>query len=259
MRPARRPGPLSLARDSRRRAPDDGFSLVELSVTLIITGIIFGLTFGLIIGLQQQQLNIRATVAGSQQSQLASQEVVQYLRAGASPPAGTTESTTSVTLPAYVGTAVGAQNPQSATVQVTYAAGKAGSLVGTGTLDVTFTGQPVSGPVIVRKIATYFVLAPNAATPIFTYYEYAPTGAPGTLLKMASVPITQTCALQKIVAVGVNVSFFAGPQATPTRGYAGDIATTLHTTVFLRNTSLIFGSTTTTSTSTTLPAGGCQD
>ena len=233
-------------------------TLVELMVTIAVTGVVIGIAVGFIVGVQQQQLNVHATEAAAQQSELASQ-LVSYLRAAATPVAGTTETPTNVTVPAYIGTPVGASSPESVTVQILYKPGQPGVLAGTGTLSVIFTGQPPTGPPKVRTVAVYDVLAPNAGS-IFTYYEYAPSGSPGVLQQMPVVPITQTCALQKIVAVGIDVSFW-GPGAgnLPSHGYAADIAATLDTTIFLRNTSFIFGSTTTAVTTTTLPAGGCQD
>ena len=53
--------------------------------------------------------------------------------------------------------------------------------------------------------------------------------------------------LSSIVAVGIDVSFFAGPEAIPTRGYAADIATTLNTIVYLHNT-VAYGTPATTTT-----------
>jgi hypothetical protein len=53
-----------------------------------------------------------------------------------------------------------------------------------------------------------------------------------------------------VAAVGVHVTFLAGPQ-TPKEGYAADEPTTLNTLVFLIGSSTS-GATTTTTTSTTV-------
>jgi len=249
-------GTAQLAPRCRGRADSDtGFTLVEIIITMLVLTVVFGITMGLIIGLRQQQVNLSATVAGANQSELASQEVVQYLRAASSPPSGAIETPSSFSFPAYIGASSGLL-PESVTITATYTAGVVGP-TGTGTLAITFTGQPVSGPVLTRKVATYFVLAPtSAATPIFTYYEYATGGTPGTLqaISMTGSPLQmENACLGDIVAVKVDASFFAGPQDTPTRGYAADTATTIQTTVYLRNSSLVYGSTTTAPPSPTLP------
>jgi prepilin-type N-terminal cleavage/methylation domain-containing protein len=235
--------------DLRRRprgATEAGFTLIELIVTMLILAIVMGITMGLIIGLKQQQINLSATVAGANQSQLASQEVVQYLRAASSPVSGSAETANGFVLPAYIGASTNPSIilPQSVTISAQYTKGNAG-LTGTGTLDITFTGGAIS-----RKIATYFVLSPGASTPMFSYWMYNPT-SPGNLqmipwvtTPLASPPQINNACLPYIVAVQVDASFFAGPQDLPTRGYAIDIATSVDTTVFLRNSNLVFGSTT---------------
>jgi hypothetical protein len=272
------PAALRRAAEERKRRGESGFSVVEMAVTLIVLAIIFGLTTGLIIGLQQQQVNVRATTSGVQQSQLAASEMIQYLRATSAVIVNPSSATVrpndgpdldDVTVTANIGTnSSGVVQP--VTISINYTT--SGSILkGTGLLDVTFTGKPASGPVLTRTVASYYVLAPctaapcpASAAPIFTYYEYNPNGSAGSLIAIpaSSIPepqgLTQQCALQKIVAIGINASFFAGPSDTPSRGYAANVATTVQTTVFLRNVSLVYGSTTTTSTTTTLPGGGCQ-
>ena len=244
-----------------RGASDAGFTLIELIITMLILSIVFGITMGLIIGLKQQQINLSATVAGASQSQLASQEVVQYLRAASSPVSGSLETDNGFVLPAYIGASTNPSviAPQSVTISAQYTIGHAGGLTGTGTLDITFTGGAIS-----RKIATYFVLSPATVppTPMFTYYEYNPA-SPGSLEMIPWVvgsnplQINNLC-LPDIVAVQIDASFFAGPQDLQTRGYAIDIATTVNTTVYLRNSNLVFGSTTVApSTTTTVPVGSC--
>jgi hypothetical protein len=61
------------------------------------------------------------------------------------------------------------------------------------------------------------------------------------------------CAINEIAAVGIHVTFLAGPQ-TPTEGYAADQPTTLDTVVFLRGSATTpTSTTTTTSTSVACP------
>ena len=245
----------SAARAPRRwraaGALERGFTVIEVTVTLAVLAIVFGLTFGLIVGLQQQQVNLRATILGAQQAQQAGVELVSYLRAaGAVNPNGVATGATdnSIVVSAYTGTPAGDTQPQQALITVTYAT--TGSILpGTGVLDVTFKGT--AGHQYSRTIASYYVLSPT--NPIFTYYEYNPDGS-GGLVKMSTHNGSgvSTACLPYIVAIGINVSFFAGPHDTPTRGYAADVATTLQTEIFLRNVSQIYGSTTT----TTVAGGG---
>jgi prepilin-type N-terminal cleavage/methylation domain-containing protein len=249
-----------VTRPARRRG-DAGFSLVELVVALAVMAVVVGLTVGFIIGLEQQQVNVDATVAGSRQAQLAAQEVVQYLRAAATPTAGAgvTETSTEAMFPAYIGSGVtGSPAPSTAELTVQYVPGTgAGSDVsGEGRLQVTFQGSKSS-----RVVDTFYVLAPNLSTrppytPIFRYESYDPNN-PGQLhyMAMPAGGITQQCALSQIVAIEIDASFFAGPSDTPTRGYAVDTASTVDTTIFLRNTKSVYGSTTTTWVP---PPGGCQ-
>ncbi len=231
-----------------RRGADDGMTLVELTVTLAILGVVFGITFGLIIGIEQQQVNTLDTINGSQQEQIASQEVIQYLRAAVTPSTAAVLTSSTLTLPVLSGEPSGTNTFYQDAVTMTYQVGKTND---TGTLKVTY--QSHSGTS--RILGTYYVLAPTGS--IFTYYDYIP-GQSGSLQAMAfqggSIP---SCAYWKIAAVGINVSFFANPEDLPTRGYAADIATTLSTTVFLRNSDGFLGDTTTTAPSS--PTTTCPD
>lgn len=253
------------------RQSDAGFSLTELTVTLVIMAIVVGLTVGMIVGIQQEQVNVNNTVTGSRQSQLASEEVVQYLRAASTPisPSGSpptggypswftgsyTETSTSLELPVWVGV----QSPTPSTpnvdvMQLTYS----GSCnpkcpAGAGELQVTITGQKGS-----RTVATYYVVAPGANQPIFTYssYVYVKGATTGTtqVMGMPAGGITENCALVQIVAVQVDMSLFASAGHQLVSAYAADLATTLQTTIYLRNADDTFSSTT---TSVPTPPGGC--
>jgi hypothetical protein len=56
------------------------------------------------------------------------------------------------------------------------------------------------------------------------------------------------CAINEVAAVGVHITFLAGPQV-PTEGYAADEPTTLDTIVYLRGSAMAAAApTTTTST-----------
>jgi prepilin-type N-terminal cleavage/methylation domain-containing protein len=222
---------------SRHGGEAAGFTLVELAVCLLLMGIVTALTVGLTEGLEQQQTNVTDTVNGARQSQFAAEEVIQYLRA-ATIPTGVTETSTEAIFPALVGDASGSNTtPVSVTITLKY-------LPSTSQLQVQFAGTAKT-----RVFDTYDVIG---TTGIFTYYEY---GSDGALVPMTA-PFSAQCALNQIVAIGIDVSFLAGPSNSPPRTGSADLATTLDTTVFLRNTKLVYGSTTT-STSTTSTTMAC--
>jgi len=249
--------------------------MIELIVTMTIMILVAGITTGLIIGFQNQATNVGGTVNGARQAQIASTALVQYLRAAiqiagdpplnsASPPAPTTPvlanaQPDSLGVVADVGTATvvtgttttNSEQPTLTPIYATYAPGGVGLPTGTGRLTVTFgcgtATPPTTSPTTgcssngTRTVTTFYVLAPTQ--PIFTYYEYTPapytsppntTNVEGTIEALPS-GFPASC-LSNVVAVGINVSFFAGPEAVPTRGYAGDIATTLNTIIYLHNT-----------------------
>jgi hypothetical protein len=62
--------------------------------------------------------------------------------------------------------------------------------------------------------------------------------------------VIPVCALSEVAAVGIHVTFLAGPQE-PREGYAADQPTTLNTLVFLIGNATAGATTSTTTTSTT--------
>lgn len=247
----------------RARRSDGGFSLVELTVTLVIMAVVVGLTVGMIVGLQQEQVNVNNTVTGARQSQLASQEVVQYLRAASTPlsgypswfTGGYTETSSSLEMPVFVGDQSSpGSTPNVDVMRLTYNGSCTPKCpAGAGELQVTLMGAKAS-----RTVATYYVVAPAANQAIFTYYSYvyvkgATTGAT-QVMSMPPGGITEDCALIQIVAVSIDVSLFASGTHQLVSAYAADLATTLQTTIYLRNADDTFSSTT---TSVVTPPGGC--
>lgn len=246
-------------------SPSAGFSLVELTVTLAIMAIVVTLTVGLIVGLQKEQVNVNSTITGARQSQLASSEVVQYLRAAATPISASvsppspaypswfsgsySETDTSLELPVWIGVQTAPSTPNVDILQLTYQSSCTPACpAGAGELKVTIIGDTGKS----RTLATYAVVAPS--TPIFTYYSYAPNTGDTQPMAVPAGGITANCALVQIVAVSINLSMFASGSHADTSPFAADLATTLQTTVYLRNADATFGSTT---TSTTIPPGGC--
>lgn len=249
-----------------RRPADGGFTLIELTVTMAVLLVVTSITFGMIVGIEQQNENVQATIGGARQSQIAGTALVQYLRAavqiaGSPPvvngtpqtvntPASTANATsTNLGVVTYTGNPSNGASPTLVPVYATYTAGGVTSQqLGTGKLTVVF-GYGTS----TETVKTFDVLAPAANAPIFTYYEYTPppygTSNPqGSLQALSSGALSQTSCLANIVAIGIDVSFLAGPGVLPTRGYAADVATTLDTTVFLHNATYYGTSPTTTTT-----------
>lgn len=263
------------ARAAIRRVGDAGFTLIELIVTMAIMALVMVIASGLIIGFQQQTQNVGATVNGARQAQIAGTALIQYLRAAiqiaGSPPLQPGSPTPTILNPtaaianagpnslgvvANVGTPsclspapwTSCETPVLTPIYAYYTAGTHSLPTGTGVLQVQFGCGPVYGGCasgVTHVVSTFFVLSPSAQ--IFTYYMYTSqpyTSPPNTTNVQGSLQaITQTqlalnptLYLPQIVAIGMDVSFFAGPEAIPTRGYAADIATTLNTIVYLHNT-----------------------
>lgn len=220
----------------RRRGGDEsGLTLVELVVTLAVVAVVVALSAGLVVGIEQANTDVGLSVQAVRQSSLADQSLVQYLEGAESV---TSASATSVTVTTAVGfdrtTLAGGAIPLTATWRAPQGPGQ----------DATFVVQYDAGTPRARLVATYDAYAAQSG-PVFTYYEY---GADGQLVALPIVPVP-ACALSKVVAIGIHVTFLAGPQA-PTPGFAADLPTTLQTTVYLHGLSgAPPPSTTTTSTS----------
>jgi hypothetical protein len=99
-----------------------------------------------------------------------------------------------------------------------------------------------------RTVATYFALSSQnmSTNPVFTYYFW--NNAVLTALP-DQTPYVPSCAINEIAAVGVHITFLAGPQV-PTEGYAADEPTTLATIVYLRGSAMATTAPTTTTTTT---------
>jgi prepilin-type N-terminal cleavage/methylation domain-containing protein len=281
--------PLAACRaraEAMRRGGDAGFTLIELIVTMSIMLIIMVIMSAFMVGFQQQNENVGSTVNGSRQAQIAGTALVQYLRAavqiaGSPPingtcatpttlnttPLSTNAGTDNLGVVAYAGNpstpASPTATPTLTPIYVTYTPGTRPLPYGTGTLTVQF-GYAGGTGCTVRIVKTFYVLAPSA--PIFTYYAYtsAPYTSPPNTTNVqgtiAAIPTGSVSAcLSSIVAIGIDATFFAGPRAVPTRGYAADVATTLNTIVYLHNT-VAYGvpaTTTTTVVTGTTIASSC--
>jgi prepilin-type N-terminal cleavage/methylation domain-containing protein len=266
---------------AQRRAPgdlDSGFTALELITTLAILSIVFTIVTSLFISFNQQATNTQDSVTAVRQETQAGQTLVQYLR-GASQVLAVYDSSGSqvgpspneldaVTSAGFNSTTYssGCTNIDAlwykpsgsihdAQFDITFDLPAAGPANGAETpplpwsavtpaIDVPTAFNPASGctpaSTTPRTVATYYALRTQTA-PIFTYYDYVGT----TLTPLAIQNPVPACAINEIAAIGIHITFLAGPQV-PTEGYAADQPTTLDTVVYLRGSSTAATSTTTT-------------
>lgn len=253
----------ALERLRRLERGDEGYNLTEMLVTLIVIAIAMALAGGLIVGFNQQTTNIGDSVTAVRQTSEAETALVQYLRgatqvlatspSSANAPVVTNQATNADNLTLYVSEGFNATST-TANGLAPFTAGSSEVCVqwvaGVGPRgDAQFNVTYDCGQSNQRTVATYY--AYNAQTfPVFTYYKYA-----GTDLQALTEPVP-ACAMNEIVAVGVHVTFLAGPQV-PAGGFAADLPTTLDTTVFLHGAGL--GTTTTSSSTSTTSTTACPE
>lgn len=145
--------------------------------------------------------------------------------------------------------------------------------LGTGPFNYT-PASPCTPPVatgvnppLIHGISNYYALA-NQPDPVFTYWAWtqnlATTSTTTTVARpeippdLVQLPVNASgvlpaCAVSDVAAVGVHVTFLAGPQ-TPHEGFAADEPTTLNTLIFLIGNSTSGATTTTSSTTSTTVA-----
>jgi prepilin-type N-terminal cleavage/methylation domain-containing protein len=269
-----------------RRVPaasERGFTIIELVIVLVILSVVFAMVTSLLVSFNQQATNIQDSVAGVRQETSAGQTLIQYLRGasqllpvynksgtqvGPSPTEldavtsegfSTSTYTSSCTnLDALWFIPSGGAHPD-AQFDVTFDVSAAGPANGApnppapwslvtpaSNVPTAFTPASTCTPVSLtpRMVAAYFALSSQTSR-VFTYYSYV-----GTALTPLPIqtPVVPACAINEIAAVGIHVTFLAGPQV-PTEGYAAIQPTTLDTIVYLRGSSTT-ATTTTTTTST---------
>jgi prepilin-type N-terminal cleavage/methylation domain-containing protein len=121
----------------------------------------------------------------------------------------------------------------------------------------------------VRTLADYQALS-TQVDPVFTYWTFQPgSTTTSTTLATPNIPpglvqlptagspgVIPVCALDRVAAIGIHVTFLAGPQKA-TGGYSTDEPTTLNALVYLRGSST--SGATTTSSSTTTSTTTCPE
>ncbi|MGD0085171.1 MAG: prepilin-type N-terminal cleavage/methylation domain-containing protein [Acidimicrobiales bacterium] len=140
------------------------------------------------------------------------------------------------------------------------------STAGNGAGPYTFNPtSPCSPPstAAIRSVSNYYALS-TQTDPVFTYWAWGTvsTSTTTTIVAKPNIPpglvqlpvnaagVIPLCALSEVAAVGIHVTFLAGPQ-TPKEGFAADQPTTLSTLVFLIGNATAGATTSTTTTSTT--------
>lgn len=244
-RPNARSRPLSEAirvpRPSRRSGGEEGeggFTIAEMAVTLLVTSIIIVLAFGFVTNLLQQATNVRDTMQGVQQDQTAGEGLLQFLHSAIDVLSGSNATT----LNASILAGVSSETPGTATfsAQLTNSASPNLDAV----FSTTVTPCPVSASTCStpRTIDDYDAVNSSA---VFTYYYNNYSVTPVVL---ASTNTPTNAELSEIVAVGVDVTFLAGPHV-PIEGFQAVRPSNFQTTVYLQNAAGAPSPTTTTTLS----------
>ena len=272
--------PSSARRDPT--APESGFTALELITVLAILAVVFTIVTSLFTSFNQQTTNTKDSVVGIQEETEAQQTLIQYLRGAsqllpvyASSGAQVGPSATELDAITTEGFNTSTYNSNCTNLDALWFV-PSGVAHPDAQFDITFdvpasgppSGQPWSSitPAVdvptaftpastctptaspkPRTVATYYALSTQNMTtsPVFTYYYWNNTVLTALPLQSGVLP---ACAINEVAAVGVHITFLAGPQV-PTEGYAADEPTTLDTIVYLRGSAMAAAApTTTTST-----------
>lgn len=238
---ARSPRARARLRRAQRRRPqgDGGFTLIELLVAMAVLAIIVPVIFGLIENLSQQSVDLHDTVLGLKQDQTAGNALLEYLHGAVTVLPGSTQTTLVASIEAGYNTTTGTQDIATLEAQLVPPSGS--------NVDASFVVSITPQGGTPHPIGTYYVV--NTTDP-FTYYYYTTSGTTAPSCG-STTPTTTTnppdatgqvlvgtfdpCAvLANVVAVGVDVTFLAGPQK-PLQGFQAIQPTTFQTTVYLQN------------------------
>ncbi|MGO9150150.1 MAG: type II secretion system protein [Acidimicrobiales bacterium] len=266
-------------------ACESGFTALELITVLAILAVVFTIVTSLFISFNQQTTNTQDSVVGIQEETQAQQTLIQYLR-GASQllpvynSYGTQvgPSSTEVDATTSEGFNTSTYNSNCTNLDALWFR-PSGAVHADAQFDITFD-VPASGPPsglpwsslipidvpaaftpastctpvspTPRTVATYYALS-SQTSPVFTYYWWVNSVL--TALPVQT-PVVPACAISEVAAVGIHITFLAGPQV-PTEGYAADEPTTLDTIVYLRGSAM--ATTTTAPTTTTTTTAPCPN
>jgi prepilin-type N-terminal cleavage/methylation domain-containing protein len=252
--PLRPPARLRLRLAGRQ---DQGFTLVEMIVTMAVFSVFAAMVTLILVRLMGESSAQIQTLKGLQQAQLAERTFTQYLR--------------SLTTFKYVSgddivfqTSVGTSTTGTGSNQIVTSATETieAELCPTSnskvdTIEVIF-GLPQSGsgssglnrcigadssstttslPAGVRLVEAFYIEAP--VTPIFSFYTLAdtvttPTGTVAEPGLSAITPTPSESNQAAVQAVGLDATFLP-PPGPKTEGYDAELGTVVNTVVFLRN------------------------
>jgi len=236
------PEPLFARTRTRTRAAgrgDAGFTFIEMLVAMAVLAIIVPVIYGLIGNLSQQSVDLHDTMLGLKQDQTAGNALLEYLHGAVTVLPGSTPTTLIASVEAGYNTTTSTQDIATLEAQLVPPSGS--------NADASFVVSITPQGGTPHPVGTYYVV--NTADP-FTYYYYASVGATEPSCG-SSTPTTTTnppdatgqelvgtydpcAALGNVVAVGVDVTFLAGPQK-PLQGFQAIQPTTFQTTVYLQN------------------------
>ena len=233
----------------RRGAParqDDGFTVIELSVTMLVFSIVSVLTLTLVTSLVNTSTSVNDTLLGISQASVANRSFTQYLRSITvvnlvNPNGNTLEFTASVGTGGGSGTGLNAcpgTSTPPAGVEVTCSEDVTATLAVTQSplvdeLQVTF--GPFGTPSLDRVVASFDVVPPaSSAAPaaqIFQYYTLGGTNGTTLVNEGATWANANPTLIQ---GIGLDAAFLP-PPGPGKQGFAAELATVVHTIAFLRN------------------------
>ncbi|MGA2528184.1 MAG: Ig-like domain repeat protein [Acidimicrobiales bacterium] len=234
--PSRRP-------DSEPGARDEGYTMIEVLVTMFVLSIIVVFALGFMTNLLQQATNVHDTMQGVQQDQTASEGLLQYLHAANDVLYGSNATTLVANISA--GVVSGAVQSDTLTATLTNS--------GSPGLDATFATSISPCPAGATSCNTPSIVLDYDAVNSNTVFTYFYNNYAVTPVVLASTNTPTSAQLSEIVAVGVNVTFLAGPHV-PIEGFQAVRPSNFITTVYLQNASGAQALTTTTTVAES-PAG----
>ncbi len=194
-------------------------TLIEMVVVVLITAIIFPLVLGLVVGLVEGTADVHDTMSGVQQDQTAGEALLEYLHGTTVILTGSDATTLNATILVGLDST---STAQTATLSATLANSASPKLDATFTTSLT----PAGG----NATSTQSYDAVNSSS-VFTYYYDTDEGS-----DLSSTTDPTDAELSEIVAVGIKVTFLAGPH-TPTQGFQSVRSTNFVTTIYLQNAS----------------------
>ena len=220
----------------------DGFTIIEMTVTMFVFAIIVALTLTLVTSLLNVTTSLNDTLLGVSQASVANRSFTAYLRSisvvnSVNTNGNSIQFTADVGMGSHTSACPGQAAPATG-VEVICSEDVTASLVATASplvdeLEVLF--GPFGVPSSDRLIASFDIVPPGSGqaptTQIFQYYTLG--GATGTTLVNEGATWANAN-LSLIQGIGLDAAFL--PPPGPHRaGFAAELATVVHTICFLRN------------------------